>query len=263
MNTTLRKFRIQEMTWKEVQEALDHGVKTVFIAVGANEQHGPQTPLGEDTFLGQEIAERTARKLGDALVAPPISIGCSRHHMEFAGTISFRTTTLMNIVLDYFTSLEYHGFENIVFIQQHGGNAPAMQSVIEDLNWDAATARVLHIVPWRYVSASFGTLYGVERGFHANDVETSLMLAVRPDLVDMSKASPAVVERPDLFHVDSRILQQMHAPYTPGRGGLKLISDSGAFGHPEEADKEYGEKLLEDISTNLAHDLRKIIDNSV
>ncbi len=259
----IEKIRMQEMTTAEVQEALDRGIRTVLIAVGAQEQHGPHTPLSEDTILGQAIAEGTARKLGDALVAPPISVGCSRHHMDFAGTISLRTITLMNVLQDYFECLEHHGFENIIFVQQHGGNAPAMTSVIEDLAWDARSARAIHIVPWRYVSKSYGTLYGLERGFHANDVETALMLAVRPDLVDMSKASPVEVERPDLFHVDARILQQIHAPYQPGRGGLKIFSESGAFGNPENADKEYGEGLLEDICTNLAADLRKIIDGDV
>lgn len=257
------KIHMMEMTWAEVQSALDRGVKTVLIAVGSTEQHGPQMALGTDAYLGQEIAERTARKLGDALVAPPISVGCSRHHMDFAGTISIRTTTLMALVTDYFTSLEHHGFRNIIFIQQHGGNQPAMQSVIENLSWDARSARALHIVPWHYVSESFGTLYGLERGFHANDVETALMLAVYPHLVDMSKASPVLVERPDLFHVDIGVLQQIRAPFESGHGGLKVISASGAFGHPEEADVAFGEQLLEDICTNLAADLRKIIDGAV
>jgi len=256
-------IRLQEMTWTEARDALDRGVKTVLVAVGANEQHGPHMALGTDTYLGQEIAERTARKLGDALVAPPIAVGCSRHHMDFVGTINVRTTTLMALVGDYFTSLEHHGFKTIVFIQQHGGNAPAMQAVIEDLAWDARSARALHIVPWRYVPKSYGTLYDLERGYHANDVETALMLAAQPPLVDMGKASPDITQRPDLFHVDSHILQQIRGPYESGRGGLKLLSESGAFGHPEKADVAYGEQLLEDICTNLAADLRKIVDGSV
>lgn len=257
-----KSIRIQELAWSDVHEAIDSGVTTVIIAVGANEQHGPHMALGTDTYLGQEIAERTALKLGDALVAPPISVGCSRHHMDFAGTINYRTTTLMAIIYDYFISLEHHGFKDIVFIQQHGGNAPAMQSVIEDLSWDAKTARAFHIVPWRYVPKSYGVLYDLARGIHANDVETALMLAAQPDFVNMSKAKQVVVDQPDLFHLDARILQQIRSPYKEGRGALKTLSDTGAFGRPEDADVDYGERLLQDIVTNLASDLRKIIDRS-
>ena len=77
---------LAEMTWPEVQEALDSGVTTAIVAVGSIEQHGPHLPLRMDTMAGDELSKRIAERLGDAVAAPTIRPGCSGHHMDFPGT---------------------------------------------------------------------------------------------------------------------------------------------------------------------------------
>jgi creatinine amidohydrolase len=81
-----RDLLLERLTSPEVRAAIDAGYTTVVVACGAVEQHGPHLPLCMDAEHGAALAEEVARRLGDALVAPPIRIGCSEHHMRFAGS---------------------------------------------------------------------------------------------------------------------------------------------------------------------------------
>jgi creatinine amidohydrolase len=83
--TTRRDVRLAEITWPEVETALDEGRRTAVVTVGSIEQHGPHLPLSTDTLYGDELAARIATRLGDALAAPAIRPGCSGHHMAFPG----------------------------------------------------------------------------------------------------------------------------------------------------------------------------------
>lgn len=253
-----QKIIMEEMTWAEVQEALDDGRKTAIIACGATEEHGPMTPLSTDTLLGQYIAVRTAEQLGDALVAPPISVGSSWNLMDFAGTITLRDETLMEVLRDYYWSLEHHGFKTIVFIQQHGSNGPAMQAVINKLGWERGKARALHVIPWSYVPPGMGPLFNKTVGYHANSTETAMVMAVRPDLVYLDRAVVEQPEVPDIHDTGMRFVLQTSAPFKPGEGGVRAISKSGGFGRPMDATLEFGQKLLDGIIENLVADLRKV-----
>ena len=114
--------RLEELTWTEVDDALDGDVRTAVVAVGSVEQHGPHLPLVMDTLAGDAVAERVARELGDALAAPTIRPGCSGHHMAFPGTITVSAETLMDTIRAYVRSLDEHGFEDVALVPTHGGN---------------------------------------------------------------------------------------------------------------------------------------------
>ena len=113
MSSQHKSVRLEELTWPDVESALQNGTRTAIVAVGSIEQHGPHLPLGMDTFDADELACRIARDLGDALAAPAIRPGCSGHHMEFPGTITVPPETLMDIIRTYCRSLDEHGFEYV------------------------------------------------------------------------------------------------------------------------------------------------------
>ena len=92
---------LEELTSPEVKRALQDGYTTVVVAVGAVEQHGPHLPLLVDAVRGDRLALEVAHRLGDALVAPTIRVGCSEHHMAFPGTLSIRQQTLEALCTDY------------------------------------------------------------------------------------------------------------------------------------------------------------------
>src|SRR5690554_6220491 len=129
----MEEIFIEKMTSPEVQEAVDNGYRTIMIACGAVEQHGPHLPLFLDSEHGTRLAEGIARQLGKTLVAPTIRVGCSEEHMGFAGTISLKRETFKALCTDYCTSLARHGFERIYFIPSHGGNFIPLARMLEQL----------------------------------------------------------------------------------------------------------------------------------
>ena len=83
---------LEMMTWPQVKAELAAGRDTVVVPFGAVEQHGPHLPLGTDAFFGDEIGRAVAARL-EAFLAPTVRVGCSRHHMAFAGTLTLEDDT--------------------------------------------------------------------------------------------------------------------------------------------------------------------------
>src|SRR5918912_336470 len=99
---------LAEMTSAQVSAELAGGRSTIVVPFGAVEQHGPHLPLDTDAVLGDRLGSLLAERLG-ALCAPTIRVGCSQHHLAFAGTLSLRAGTLKMIVHDLVDSLTRHG----------------------------------------------------------------------------------------------------------------------------------------------------------
>jgi creatinine amidohydrolase len=183
------------MTSPEVRAAIDGGRTTAVLACGAVEQHGPHLPLFMDAEHGERLAREVARRLGNALVAPSIRVGCSEHHMRFAGSMSLRVETFEALCLDYCTSLARHGFRHIYLIPSHGGNYGPLAAMQERLNVAVGPdARVVaftdlqaQIDVWvRVVEAEAGL--GSRVGGHADIAESSIMLTLHPRLVRQDRA---------------------------------------------------------------------------
>jgi creatinine amidohydrolase len=177
--------RLAEMTSPQVRAELGRGRSTVVVPFGAVEQHGPHLPLDTDAVLADRLGPLLAARLG-ALCAPTIRIGCSQHHLAFAGTLSLRPQTLQMIVHDVVDSLARHGFRCVVLLATHGGNEPPLQEAGAVSRRDGVRV----VVP--SLRAAVGALLAVARtrgvapgeaGGHAGELETSLMMALAPDLV--------------------------------------------------------------------------------
>ena len=190
----MTKIRISEMSWVDIRQALDRGFNTVVFAVGSNEQHGPHLPTSTDSLIGDALANRVAAKLGNALQAPSINVGCSEHHMVLPGTISLKPETLKSLIRDYCVSLARHGFKNIVVFPSHGGNFNAVREVVSELQ---QSLREVNLIAYTDLNGllrllvEFSSKYGIsagESGAHAGESETSMILAIRRDLVDMEHA---------------------------------------------------------------------------
>src|SRR5438552_2489578 len=100
-----RTVLLEEMTWPQVQRAIEQGTRSVIVPLGATEQHGPGLPLCTDNLHATEIARRAAVELGDVLVAPTISLGYSPEHVAFAGTLTLKHETLLAVLNDVVDSL--------------------------------------------------------------------------------------------------------------------------------------------------------------
>ena len=114
------RLLMEEMSWREIEEAIAGGKTTAILAVASIEQHGPHLPTGTDTYLGCALAEGIARELGNALVAPVMRPGLSEHHLDFPGTVTLTQETFMRVLQEHCTCLARHGFQDIVLISSHG-----------------------------------------------------------------------------------------------------------------------------------------------
>ncbi len=151
---------LPELTWMEVRDARDAGATTVLVPTGGIEQNGPYLALGKHDVIVREVAERAARELGDALVAPVISFvpegRAGVGHMAYPGTLSVRQDTFEALLTDTVQSYASHGFDHIVLIGDSGGNQAGQAAVAERL--DGSTVRVHHLASFYNPEADNGFL---------------------------------------------------------------------------------------------------------
>jgi creatinine amidohydrolase len=228
---------LEEMTWPEVEEAIAAGRHTAVVAVGAVEQHGPHLPLSVDAVRGDRLAVEVARRLGGAIVAPTIRVGCSEHHMGFPGTLTLRRHTLEAICLDYAVSLARHGFTRLCYVPSHGGNFGPLAEMLEDLRAavapgctvDAYTDLVGFMDLWRAALTQVAPDLVDRVGGHADIAETSEMLCLRPDLVREGRAVRGHVQR-----FDEELMERIF------RDGFRAVTPTGVLGDARGASEAIG-----------------------
>ena len=237
---TKKRIRMEEMPWPDIKQAIDSGYTTAVFAVGSTEQHGPHLPEMTDARIGDEVGERVARKLGHALQARTIDVGVSGHHLSFAGTISLKPETLSLVLQDYVDSLAGHGFRRIVIVPTHGGNFATVQQAI-------SAARIKHpqveTVGFTDVLELVGFLGRIsarngispeEGGGHAGESETSMMLALEPELVATGSYAPGYLG--PLGEAEEKLLFEK---------GMPALTSNGILGDPRKASAARGEVYLE------------------
>ncbi len=230
---------LEEQTWREVETALDDGVRTAVIGVGSIEQHGPHLPLVMDALAGEELSARIAEGLGDALAAPTIRPGCSGHHMAFPGTITVDPETLMDTIRAYCESLDEHGFDHLALVPTHGGNFAPVNTVAPEIarEIDAsvhALADLATLMELMNEGLREGGVDYQEPVIHAGAAETSIVLAAAEELVRTDKLELGTEGEVST----SRLLSE----------GFDAIAENGVLGDPREATAEAGEAILDAVT---------------
>jgi creatinine amidohydrolase/Fe(II)-dependent formamide hydrolase-like protein len=239
--------RLEEMSWFQVQEALNDGVDTVVAAAGSIEQHGPHMPMITDTLLGTAVAEAVVSRMGNVLRGPTIPFGVSEHHMAFKGTITLDKETFKTVVKQYVQSLAHHGFKNIVIIPSHGGNFGPLKEIEEETGGTINGARYLPYTDlWEFVAvmnrvAEPDGIAPEISGAHAGEAETSMVLAERPEIVDMSRAEAGFVE----------VMTDEHARKL-FEEGMTALTDNGILGDARPANAERGRRYIEAMGDYLS-----------
>ncbi|HRW04558.1 MAG TPA: creatininase family protein [Caldilineaceae bacterium] len=231
---------LAHLAWPDVV-ALDKTEGVVILPVGAIEQHGPHLPTLTDTLLVTHVLDATLAALPadvNAWALPPLNYGKSNEHTGFPGTIKLSATTLLAVLHDIARSVNEAGFRRLALINGHGGNSALLEVAARDIR--AATGLMCFCLqPGLYVDPPFAISAEEQRlGFHAGELETSLVLAIAPELVDMSKAvchfAPFPETETDLFFF--------------GRASTAWLSrdwsESGVFGDATLGTAEKGEALI-------------------
>lgn len=251
---------IPEMAWPEVQGYLDRGGETVILALGSTENHGHHAPLGTDTIIAEEVCRRLAPRV-DALIAPVLPLGYCPHHVPYPGSISLPNELLAEVLVESGRSLHSQGFRRFLFISGHGGNKTALDLAAGRLKRSQAGVRCIHINmmavqtgrPMRdEVEAAYGKPLSKVWEAHGGEQETAAVLAVRPELIDLSKAAP----EPDM----TAYLAKSRDPHVYEiEFDLKRYSPAGNWGDPRGATAEQGDIYYEKMAEALAAKVLRLL----
>jgi creatinine amidohydrolase len=236
------------LNWKQV-DALPRDSTLLVLPTAAVEQHGHHLPLATDTLINNLLLGHALNKLPPELPAyalPPVHYGKSNEHIGFPGTLSVSASTFMAVLRDLGASLSRAGFQKLVLYNTHGGNTALIDVMARDLRAEFGLRTfALH----GSGGISFEGLNPQEKayGFHAGEVETALLLASVPELVDCSAYTVnyiADISKPEM-------LLPENAPATFA-WLTRDIASSGVMGDPRPATAENGARWLDEAATRLA-----------
>ncbi len=242
---------LERLSWPKVRNVAG-GECSIVIPVGSIEQHGPHLPLLVDSAIARSVAEAAARKVCDrisVIVSPTLAYGLSEEHMGFPGTLSLCIKTFMDMAEEVVVSLKQHGFERFIFLNAHAGNIEALKLVARSLRKHHQCLVAVSSY-WEVAFEGLLPLRGGRGGgpSHGGEEETSLMLYLHPDLVDMSSATANPI--------------RWRSPYLSGDkvGGPQVaygrlrtdIAPQGHNGDPTLASEANGELLFGAIVDGVA-----------
>jgi creatinine amidohydrolase len=241
-----------ELKWVDV-EAMDKSNKVVVVPLGSLEQHGHHLPMLTDSILGGEIVRRVEEALPDTvLLTPMLWLGSSDHHRKFPGTISVNSALYIDMVCDVLNSVIDAGFSRIVLHISHGGNtAPCREAIYrvglqhrqrDDL-WIAS------VTYWDLASDAMKTVKEMEtpRLTHACEYETSMVLHLRAELVDLSRAKGVTAHQASNFYFPDFSQSSKLDISLP----FERMTTTGAMLRPDLANAEKGAKLFDAISARV------------
>lgn len=244
---------MREIEWWRLKAADLNGLAerdaVVILPVASTEQHGPHLPTQVDTLLVGEIARRAARMSAErvpAVVAPTVWSGLAEHHMSLGGTLSLTLTEFHALLRALCRSIIRQRFSRVLILNGHGGNIAAIGAIANELGAELA-APIAATTYWLLAREAFGKILERQTTVrHACEAETSMMLALAPELVDMELAEQAVgPTSPEIFEVAGSEVQRYRS--------FAARTNHGAIGDPRAASAEKGERLLDAAAEAVAH----------
>lgn len=242
------------LTWTEIKELPNKEDVVIIQPVGSTEQHGPHLPLIVDTAIGMGVIGKALSQLSDDIPAyclPPLYYGKSNEHWHFPGTITLSAQTLLAVITDVADSIYRAGFRKLVLLNSHGGQPQVMEIVARDLHLQYGDLLVFPLFIWRVpnIAKEMFSERELEYGIHAGDAETSVMLSLLPEQVQMERA---VCEFPQGLPEDSWLTMEGKLPFA---WMTQELSQSGVMGDATNATTEKGDRLL----ASLAQSWTKVI----
>ena len=243
-------------TWPEVEAYLRRS-SGVIVPIGSTEQHGPTGLIGTDALAAEAVARR-AGDIAEILIGPVISIGMAQHHMAFPGTVTFRPSTLIQVVRDYVTALAEHGLNRFLFVNGHGGNVATVNAAFYEIEADSrgrgvtetgkATELRCKLVNWYEgpdTSRLRTELFGNAEGAHATPSEVSVTLALYPEQRRQADLVPHIAPAHAFF----------------GAADFRRRHPDGRMGSdPTLANAEHGRRLLDTAAQEIVSVYRRFLN---
>jgi creatinine amidohydrolase len=249
---------LAELTLPQVEAYLDGGGTTVLVPTGSTEQHGPHGPLSTDVIIPTEVSCRLAGRIG-ALVAPGVPYGISAGHRGFRGLAYLTPPTFISVCEDVAFSLAEAGFRRIVFVNGHYTNYhPINMACMNVATRLPEGTQAWGVSYWESLPPEQLDEYlSLGAGLHANIGETSAVMAVRPELVDLEAA---VEEWPDFPEFRAPPFPTVLAYFETHPGSVWRASRTGTWGDPRGSTAELGERFyswIEEAMVRLVGDVEE------
>lgn len=243
-------MRLHLLTWNEVEDYLKSR-RDIIIPIGSTEQHGPNGLIGTDAICAEEIAWRVGAT-AQALVAPTIAVGMAQHHLGFPGSMTLRPSTLIAIIKDMVDSLAVHGFERFYFLNGHGGNIATTTAAFSEIyaarslnpkgNYSPLACTLKNWWETKAAADLSRNLYPDVEGSHATPSEVAVTQAVYPAHIKKGAIMPTVAPK---------------GSFTDAADYRRNFPDGRIGSNPGLATPEAGQKIIEAVSQEIAHDYKR------
>lgn len=234
----MKKVMLNEFTGREIRELLQSGQEiTALVSFGSCENHADHLPLGPDMFVPEAVARRVTLRAGNTVVLPCTPFGTSVHYNAHPLAITLRYETNIALAEDIFASLLHHGIRRMLVINGHDGNIPAIEIAARNVKARHPQAAIVVVPAWwdlvgQHLGKGFFDSWDNTGLGHGGEGETSAMMALRPDLVELA-------------HAQKQIPSEVFDDYGVNRiWDIGEISTTGATGDPRCASAEKGERIL-------------------
>ncbi len=224
----MKKIKLEEFNQYSLQEAK---ITKALLAIGSTESHGEHLPFGCDTFVSYDIALEVAGRLDNTVVVPPLWYGMSLHYRHKPMCISLTNDTLAQVIREVLDSLVYWGIKKVLIINGHDGNIPPIETAARDIKLKYPDMGLAVLDAWWVTAGNLlpPDTFEVWGGLgHGGEGETSIALAIFPDLCDLSRAKGMIPEMD---------------PNVKLIWNFQELTDYGASGAPEKGTAEKGRKM--------------------
>lgn len=264
LGTPRDRVWLWQLRWREVAAYLERN-DTVLIPIGSVEQHGGHLPTGTDALTAAAVTHDAAKASG-TLAAPPLWYGWAPQHMGFPGTVTLRPETVTELMTDVGLSLVHHGFRRLVVVNGHRfANIAPLSLALNKVRQTTGALAVL--VDLAYIAGNVYCEWSQDPesgGFgHADGYETSHMLHLHPELVEMQHAVSDTGGGHNPFKTLDPWAPSNRAAYWPSTAAENAHSVDGTLGNPRWATAERGEALHKALVADLVEMLASIRNEPV
>ena len=262
MEPGMPKFKYEEFTWPEIKTAVAQN-RVAVLPVGTTEQHGPHLPLVTDVLTATEMSRMAVERIPEeAVLLPSVYYSFNEHHMDFPGTIAIAGETIVRYVTDIGTSLARHGFRKILIVNGHGSNVPfldiAARNITNGSEAIAAMASWWSLIPKEVITSLRESEFPGGMA-HGCELETSVLLHLRPDLVQMDKAERDInFQSTEFFYWD---LQNPSPVFF--QEWFSRYSKTGTVGDPTKATAAKGEVFVNAVVDRLVKLIREFREREI
>lgn len=237
---------VEQSTWLEVQHALNEGLLCA-VPIGAScKEHGPHLPLNTDYIQARWLTEQLAQKYA-LLVWPVVSAGYYPAFVEYPGSWSIEESTFRQCMLDIIASIAKHGQNRIVLLNTGISTIPPLEKAIVQSPYRARTT-LINVYAGLHTQAVVQAVEQQRSGGHADEIETSIMLAIESGSVRTDEIQPGYEDT-------------QSGPLNPTDPTQPNYCPSGAMGNPTLADAEKGYKVLAAMLADISEQIESLVRN--